>query len=360
MFLGWVFNVLYIVFAHNYIPAGDQKFLKVLFCFLQCLLIAMTISFPLQGYGLFSIIFSSLHTLGAIVFVIVFLRKTRDQKSVSRWYARVALIFFVLSAGGPFALGYIAANGMGHSNAYYFSIYFYLHFQYNGFFLFGVFSLLLRLLEQKGITFDRRKAKTIGSILALTCVPTYLLNILWAKPGYVFNITGGLAAFAQFAALILMLKAVHTYNAIGIRRHFRSTSIGLFHIALIAFGLKLCLQFISSFPAVARMALELRPVVIAYLHLVLLGIISLALLIWYLESDLLGSGARRIIVIFLTAFVGMEICMVMMPWWRSFFGPDFLSASVCLLFFSAVLSVSCLLLFLSSLRQKTDKNQAFG
>src|SRR5688572_4826809 len=146
MFLGWIFNVLYIAFVTKHVDEKGDKFFLILFWALQVLNVGMLISFPLEGYGPSSIIFSTLHTIGAIVFAVRFFIKTKSIATTSSWFAKAALLFFAISTAGPFSLGYLMSNGMGNRNWYDFSIYYYLHFQYNGFFLFGIFSLFFSQL----------------------------------------------------------------------------------------------------------------------------------------------------------------------------------------------------------------------
>src|SRR5688572_3400607 len=73
MFLGWVFNVFLIAYVTEF-TEGDQKTFKLIFWILQALVAGMLISFPLQGYGLVSIILSTLHTLLVFVFIAVFFK----------------------------------------------------------------------------------------------------------------------------------------------------------------------------------------------------------------------------------------------------------------------------------------------
>jgi hypothetical protein len=186
MFLGWVFNLLYLSFVDHHVSLSQQPFFRKLFVLLQTLVIAMMISFPLQGYSTWSIIFSTLHTFGALIFVIMFFRRTNGEKTVSIWFARMALLFFCFSTAGPFSLGYLMSNGLGQTVWYHLSIYYYFHFQYNGFFLFGVFSLFFQLLERKSIPFDSSKAMSFGRWLAIACVPAYALSVLFAKPPILF------------------------------------------------------------------------------------------------------------------------------------------------------------------------------
>ena len=354
MFLGWIFNALYIGFTINHILESEQRFYKTLFIVLQILVVGMLISFPIEGYDFYSIFFSTLHTLGAIIFFIKFYSKSKFETSTSIWYARVALLFFLISTLGPFSLGYLMANGMGQSQWYYFSIYFYLHFQYNGFFLFGVFSLLFNMLEKRKVKFSVTKSLSFGKILAFTCAPAYLLSILWAKPGYVFNILAGLTALAQLYALVIMISFLSIHLG-DFKRALNKSSIYFLSIVLVVFIAKLFLQLISAFPLVAQMAYDLRPVVIAYLHMVLLGIICLSLFVWYLESDLINiKSGNRTIILFFISFIGMEVCLILTPWSNVLPGKDKLLAG-CIFFFSAILSFSCFLLFLSSLTKKLTK-----
>lgn len=359
MFLGWVFNVLYIGIVTDHIAEKEQRFFQALFMVLQMLVAGMMLSFPRGGYDVVSIVLSTLHTLGAIVFIIKFYRSSKLITATSAWYARTALIFFTISAIGPFSLGYLMANGLGQSQWYYFSVYFYLHFQYNGFFLFGIFSLFFGLLERKKIGFNAAKAKAIGKVLAVTCVPAYLLSVLWAEPGLIFNITGGIAAAIQLVALIMLIVLLkQSKNAL--RKIFHASSLTFLSIVLFAFAVKLVLQLASATPVVALLAYALRPVVIAYLHLVLLAVISLFLFVWYFESGFLAIRAgKKIMLLFLVSFTGMEVCLVLTPWWSAVSAFVIFPVSYYLFFFSALLSFSCLLLYVLSFK-KPDKSHLPG
>jgi hypothetical protein len=355
MFLGWIFNVLYIAFVTKHIDEKGDKFFLSLFWVLQVLNVGMLISFPLEGYGPFSILFSTLHTIGGILFVVRFFVKTKNVTSTSSWYAKTAQLFFVISTAGPFSLGYLMSNGMGNSHWYDFSIYFYLHFQYNGFFLFGIFSLFFSQLEKKKIRFQTQKAKTFGIILAAATVPAYILSTLWAKPGYLLNVIGATSGIVQcfcFVVLLTMVRPILT----EIKRTFSNPSFVLLIITLSGFGLKLLLQLVSAFPSIAQMAYEQRPIVIAYLHLALVGVITSFLLVWYLEEDMIGSTVPKgTIYLYLTSFFGMETILVLTPWWNLISESIFFKASELAFFFSALLCLSFFLTFISSFA-KPDTN----
>jgi len=315
MFLGWVCNVLYLAFIYSYIEENQRKLFVRIFVVLQVLIAGMLIAFPLQGYGLYSIIFSSLHTLGMVLFAVLFFRKSRMKDTASWWFARTALIFFILSAAGPFSLGYIMTLGPTYRDWYYFSIYYYLHFQYNGFFTFGIFSLFLKLLESRQVVLNKAGVIEAGRLIAVACVPAYLLSILWAQPCIGFNIVAGIAACVQVYAFILFLKLFRSSYAVW-RISFSRMSRWVLRIGLVCFSVKLSLQCISAFPEVAAMAYQLRPVVIAYLHLVLVGIVTLFLFAWYRENKLMNiKYDMPVLVLCVIAFTGMELVLVAMPWW---------------------------------------------
>lgn len=317
MFLGWVCNVLYLAFTYNHIEENQRKLFVRLFVVLQVLIAGMLIAFPLHGYGLYSIIFSTLHTLGMVLFAVLFFRKSIAKDTASWWFARMALIFFILSAAGPFSLGYIMTLGPAHRNWYYFSIYYYLHFQYNGFFTFGIFSLFLRLLESRQLILNNAGVIKAGQLMAVACVPAYLLSVLWSQPGIGFNIAAGIAACLQVYAFILFIKLFRSlYAAWGSSLSRMSRSV--LRIVLVCFGVKLLLQCISAFPQVAAMAYLLRPVVIAYLHLVLVGIITLFLFAWYRENNLMNiKYDMPVLTLCVIAFTGMELVLIAMPWWTT-------------------------------------------
>lgn len=346
MFLGWIVNIIFIAFIINQDNKKEQVYYRKLFVVMQLLVVGMLISFPLQGYGFFSILFSTMHTICVGIFTIKYLSLTRNLTSISVWYARVALLFFLISTAGPISLGYLMASGLGQSNWYYFSLYFYLHFQYNGFFLFAVFSVIFDQFESAGINFSIKQAKQIGGIFAVTCFPAYLLSTLWAEPDSIYYVIAGLAAWGQLIGLVVLCRLLFVCRH-EIKLTLEKHVIYFLAIAMAAFILKLLLQFMSSFPSIAQMAYQLRPVTIGYLHLVLLGVISLPLLVWILLSGNMNKWhGKRAITLYIFFFTCMEACIVASPWWHSIFGSNSISSQLTILLFSTAISLCCLWLML--------------
>lgn len=357
MFLGWIFNVLFLTFINHHLADKRTPLLRNFFLILQALVVAMMISFPMQGYGLYSIIFSTLHTLAVMVFIVLFFHLTKGKRTVSLWFARTSLFFFFLSTAGPFSLGYLMANGMGNSVWYNFSIYYYLHFQYNGFFLFGIFSLYFHLLEQKRIPYDVTGALKFGKWMAAACIPAYSLSILYAQPGWSFNVIGALAAIIQLIALGWLIRQTGRHRKL-LKARLHPVAFRLFAIVLVSLTIKSLLQAASAHPFLAQLAYALRPVVIAYLHLVLVGVISIFLFAWYIDMGFVNaSAARTAMVLLLTGFAGSEICLVLMPWWSHLVVP--VSSAVAIFLFSLLLLAGGAMFYRAYLISTPDKNQLF-
>ena len=283
VFLGWIFNLLSLAFIHTHIEEVHKTKYIAIFLIIQVLLLGMLISFPLQGYGFYSILISTLHTVVVGVFVIWFFKDTSNKRyDPSRWFARISLIFFLISALGPFSLGPLMVNGLVYTKWYYFAVYYYLHFQYNGVFTFGVLSLFFGLLKERGVIVDQLLVRRFGYLMLIACFPAYFLSTLWAMPGLVFNIIGLVAALMQLVAFIYFIKIVRSIPASMIKNVSRTARL-LFAVAFLSFILKLILQTWSAHPHIAQLAYEIRNYVMAYLHLVLLGMVTCFLLGWSLE-----------------------------------------------------------------------------
>src|SRR2546422_17238 len=114
-------------------------------------------------------------------------------------------------------------------------------------------------------------------MFALSCIPAYLLSALWLpipKWAYVVVVV---AAFSQLGGWILTLQHVREQFSF-IQSAITSNVRWIWLLTCIALSIKLLLQLGSTIPSLSTMAFGFRPIVIGYLHLVLLGIISLFLL----------------------------------------------------------------------------------
>jgi multidrug transporter EmrE-like cation transporter len=305
MFLGWVFNLVMLAYIYNHALWAIPRY-RILFVIDQCLLVGMFVSFPFQGYGPISIVLSALHTVAAWIFSFWFFKDVRNESpSLAGWYAKISLLLFAMASLGPFALGPLMANGLGHSKWYYFLVYYYLHFQYNGVFIFALLSLWFQTLEKRNVHVDRRLCYRCGILLLVSLFPTYVLSVLWAKPGVAYNLFGALGAILQLWALVHFCRIVKSVEVV-LKPQVRL----LWFFALICFALKCLLQLVSSHPFIAQLALETRPFVIAYLHLVLIGTVTLFLVGWCVEHNIMAPLPAVGLLLLIAGFVGSELMMI--------------------------------------------------
>lgn len=330
MFLGWIFNLLLAAYLFNYSLWQKNRY-RVLFWVIQGLLAGMLISFPLQGYGAISICLSVLHTFCIWLFTVWFFRDVpHGWSSHSIWCARISLLLFVLASIGPFLLGVLKANGLGNSPLYYNVVYYYLHFQYNGVFILGALSLCFKWIESKHVTLDSARSYRSYVLLLVSLFPSYFLSILWSKPAIIFNVVGFAGASIQIVAFFYFVRLLWRVD-IKVTKYARM----LMQLAIACFGLKCVLQLISGHPVIAQMALEVRPFLIAYLHLVVVGTVSLFLLAWCIEMKILTLRSPMAVLLVVTGFFGTELLMI-------FGGVTVMSGSALLLFlFSCLLVGGC-------------------
>lgn len=313
MFLGWLFNAITIGFVVCFIPVPRQKIYYRLLVLLNLLVLLMVFTFPLQGYGPYSITVSFLHTLAALFLGWLFFKDTSSRKTELPIYlAQWTFIFFFVSSLAPVAIGVLSANGQAHTEAYRLAVYFFLHFQYNGAFTFGALSLLFQLFASRAMPIDEKMARRAVSLLWMTCFPAYVLSALWTQPGMVWNIIGFLVASTQLVALWFLWRSV---REVWICRasYFSIYTQAILLIAFLSLLLKFMLQLISAVPSIALLASEVRYVIIAYLHLVVVGFLSFLMLTWYQEYY-----KTRLLTFWTTfslvgSFLFSEMLMLLMP-----------------------------------------------
>lgn len=233
----------------------------------------MLLSFPFQGYAFLSITFSTLSIFVSYAFAIMYWRDLNKirEKSISHLWFKAALVFFCISSVGPFTLADMMATRNINQNWSLAALYFFLHFQYNGWFFFAGMGMLTKKLEDGGA--NKKALHAIFRLFVFSCPPAYLLSVLWANvPVAVYAIVV-VAAVMQLGGWVYLLQQMNRLRSIFNNMH--QTSQWILSLSAIALTIKLLLQLGSTIPSVSHFAFGFRPIVIGYLHLVLLGVISL-------------------------------------------------------------------------------------
>ncbi len=279
-FSGWVSHILFtlmVLFLKEQLhPKFSSQKYSVLIIFNLLCAYGMLFAFAFQGYGIVSITFSTSSIIVGYVytwFYIQDLKKINSDHPTKNWF-KAALFFNVLSSFGTFYLAYMMATNHIHQHAYLGSVYFYLHFQYSGWFFFAIMGLLISSLV---LAPDFNNDTSIFSTFFLACIPAFILSVLWLKlPWYVYIFPVFAIALQLFGLLRLMKLLVKYYS------HIKTTWIRpvriIMGLSFLALTIKFLLQAESIFPEISKLAFGFRSIVIAYLHLVLLGITTLFLL----------------------------------------------------------------------------------
>ncbi|WP_162052933.1 hypothetical protein [Pontibacter pamirensis] len=357
--LGWLYCAFFAVLLYMFPPQTDKdrKSFKRQFFLTQVSVVGMMLSFPVQGYALLSIVFSTTHILLSYWFAYTFWKQANQQKALQQkhrtalQYLGASLLFLVLSSIGPWAIGPIMAAGNSGGVAYYSAIYFYLHFQYNGWFTFAVLGMLFWFLEHHHIAYSKKLAINAFWLLAVACVPAVALSVLWAKPATVVYWIGGAAGLMQLMALYLLLKLLWQVRqqVMALLKPWVQLLVGL---AMFFFVVKLALQAVSALPALADLAYRVRYFIIGYLHLSLIGFVSLFLLGTMLQLGIyrLGKYGKFGLVLLLLGFFSTELLMFLqgtLLWLRLPFIPSF---NLLMLLFSIPMPIGLGLLFMSQLK----------
>lgn len=230
-------------------------------------LLGMLFSFPFQGYGVTSISFSTLHMLLSYGFAYKLLKVIRSvENTPATRLIRLAIWFMVISTVGLWALGPIAATLGRMHELYFLTIQWFLHFQLNGWFVLGVLGLILLYFEEKGIQINWPVYQEW--VLSLSVVMTFMLAVTWAAPKPVFFQINGVAVLIQLIAYFWILKPVFSLVKTDVPMDFVRL---LMLLGLVNLVVKACLQGLLVFPFIAVVSYSIRMYVIGFLHLVLLG-----------------------------------------------------------------------------------------
>jgi len=305
-FCGWITQLLYsgllLLLSPYLTDLQRRKYHLLLGCNLF-VAFGMLVSFTFQGYKALSISFSTLSIVIALVFAIVYFKDSRHlpQGHRSAPWAKAGLLFNILSAAGPLSLAYMMAMKSFDPNFYLGSVYYYLHFQYSGWFFFGCIAMITAFLPQ-----DAPALKKYFWLFSLTAIPTFFLSILWAKlPAWIYLLTV-VATMVQLVAWVMLLIRMWKYFNERKADFFPLWIRWFFYASALALTMKFILQAISVIPSLSQLVFGIRPIVIAYLHLVLLGVYSL-FLIGYLFAQKILTPTKIAICAAFGFFIGVVL-----------------------------------------------------
>ena len=303
-FSGWITQALMVLMVDHLFRIGNvdayKKYAKWLISNLVCAY-GMLITFTVQGYGVFSITFSTLSIVIAFIFGITYwkdLNKIDPDNHAFKWF-KAGIFFNMLSSLGTFSLSVMMATHNVDQNWYLASVYFFLHFQYNGWFFFASFGLITQYLLRIGL--NPGILKQVFRMFAFSCIPAYFLSVLWLPiPTWMFVIVV-IAALSQVIGWVIFIKQIILKKYL-IKEFITKPARLILGISAFALSIKLLLQLGSVYPPLSTLAFGFRPIVIGYLHLVLLGVITVFLIGYMVLNNLIRPNK--------VAFTGISVFII--------------------------------------------------
>ena len=349
-FYGWVSAGIFLFvtkyLSENY-PKINLKKYQYLMISNQIGSYGMLFTFLYGGYFWLSIVFSSIALFTGFAYFIFLLIDTKSNKNPEIMWLKSGAFFATFSAIGIFGLAYFSSKKEEFDVLFRASTYFYLHYQYNGFFIFSCIGLLLISLIKLRIEIEEKLNKTIFYLLFFGCFLGYGLSILWIEMNPIFYGFFILISIVQLFGAILFLNWIRKTDLFNNQNFIQKLLISVFGFAFI---LKFLLQGLSAIPALGVFAFININIVIAYLHLVLLMGISL-FLIWkilQLVEIEFNKLLKFSILLLVFGIVCNEIVLALSGIFSIFYIP-FLSAKYWLLFVSVVIMFS-IGIFIKSLK----------
>ena len=316
-FVGWLAIALMTLMVRylvrNNVQTNYRKYnlllgIDVVICY------AMFISFIVQGYAFWSITFACLTVFISYFFIFFYwrdLKKVHDA-GFSRNWIKAALLLWAFSSLGAIFLAYLMANRIAIQELYFGALYFFMHFQYNGWFLFVCFGVFFSYMHRLGLFRFALLSKRLFIIMIITVIPTYFLSVLWLKLPPVLEWIANVSAFVQLLVLVYFFRIISVFkNSKDIK--FNTVTRWIWALSSIAFILKIILQVLSTMPFLSHFAFGYRPVVIGYLHLSFVGIISLFILGYINEfiHRFRGKVSGIGFIFFVTGFIVQEVILML-------------------------------------------------
>ncbi len=248
---------------------------NLLFSYIACM------AFIWQGFGLIAVVAQLISFISVLLFVVLGLFNWTTIKSPTiRWFKMGGVLFLFSMIAHIWLIKMWLTGSMTQHN-YLAATYWFLHFQYNGWFFFGCMGLLVNWMHQHQLVFANQNA--FFKSFAISVIPAYGLSVLWLKlPVWIYTLVV-LSALAQFVGLIYLIRQFLTagFKKMAIQKPVLFF-VGL--LSMLALMIKIALQAGSTIPSISKLAFGFRPIVIAYLHLVLLAFTLLFLLAYLIDQ----------------------------------------------------------------------------
>ncbi len=351
-FLGWVCSGYFLLIFQNFFSDNNFTFKKIrpYFIALQVFSIALAVTFFISGYSNQSIVLLSIHTVlvyGIILYTIYRL-KHQSIAMVNQRFLVFALAFFCLSTLAPFLMPIILVLDLYSAANKNLLIQSFLHFQIHGWFIFGMLALLLQHHTKNTLSNHQRPFHFSFLFLFIGLLSTYLFTFMDIKEGNKkLEVIGQIGCMIQIIGFSIFYQ-IHHKNRLSFIQKNGNIHYRVSQLVLVILLFKSGFEMLRTFNDVIAIDLVNHFFVIAFLHLILLGAVTLYIIdAIRLDFNITVSKKKyfSFLLLFLIGFLLTEIELfgfgAQIPFFQPYYNETLLVAAI-FLFMASFLIYSLL------------------
>lgn len=309
--LGWLYLLVFVLFVQKFgiHSSSELLFYKRLFWCTQLSVIGMAVTFPFMGYALPSIFFSTAHIICSYIFVFHIWKHNTVPNLQVGLLLKTALFFMVFSTLGVWCLG-PAVGMMGKASVFYqICIQFFLHFQFDGWFMTAFLALLFATVLRNHllVRFKQFYLAWVCSVILTCALPlSWYVSLPYL---YAINIVGVLLQLYVVGCLVKPIYSV--FKHVKISDHNNVWYLLL--LSTVCLILRVLIQLAVIFKEFAIELQALRIWIIAFIHLNMLGVLSgFGLWLFIQEKKVkLDTWIRCGIILLIWGFVLTEVILLL-------------------------------------------------
>ncbi len=354
--MGWGFMALFGCLLYSFSPeTSGKKIYHILFWTCEVIILILLVNFWVNGYDVTSIVLSTGYIVITFIFSIRLFRDIRRKENVKNKLSIhllcISLFFLCLSAIGIMGMAPTMMFMQGSLKIlfYYLTVQFYMHFQYNGWFIFACLALFFTMKKNDAAVIEHKNSLMVVYLFAFSTVVAFCFDVFWAFPHY--------PVFLNLSVVVAVIQLIMTVTLFVINKDLVKAIWGglrygvkiLFLISFIALMLKELIQIIIIYPGMAQTVFVLRSYVIAYLHLIFLGITTVFLLGYAWQNGALviqSTFTKFAIILIISCIFLIELALAIMGTlsWAGKYNPPYMYVFIFAFSLSIVIGIIILLL----------------
>jgi len=209
-------------------------------------------------------------------------------------------------------------------------------------------SLIFKYLEDQSINISMTHFKPFYWCLLISCILTYLLAVTWSTPTTILFLTNSIGVIIQLAGLYFLIMILRNVKE-ELKTKIKKRTLRLLLLSFYLLALKIVMQSLVALPSLAVISYTIRNFVIGFIHLLMLGVLSVFIFGFLHEFRSVSSKLEGVAInIFLTAFYITELLLFLqgLLLWSAL---GFISGYYVMIFMASILFPLAITIFLIDL-----------